>query len=1301
MTDAPARPPFARRSRLRPLRSVSGTLLALALLADPGLTAVRGGEAHGAAGDPRGSATDIEGGSGGSAIHHGRWSAAVGLDGTLGSAVHDAVPLSAGGESEPPATTEPSIIALDAAAHADDRIAFTPGDRVSVPFRPRPDDGWTVDDLAPRGLPAGAASGRSMAAEAQGSVWAGTPAEPAASPGADPAGAGPIDAPGGTPAAAAQPVVAVVPTTQDGAPPAATDLRRQVFGFLPYWELHDASTRLNYDLLSTIAYFGVGADARGNLRKRNTDGSTTVGWAGWTSSRMTSVIQAAHHHGTRVVLTVQAFAWTANQAASQAALLDSPAARMTLARQVAAAVRDRGADGVNLDFEPLVSGRADKFVMLVRAIRIELSRAARGYQLTFDTTGSIGNYPIEAATGHGRADAIFIMGYDYRTASAPAAGSIAPLSGGGYDLIDTVQSYLDRVPPSRLILGIPYYGRAWSTVSGKPHARTQTGAKYGWSTSVTYANAVAVARQHGRRYDKTEATAWVAYRRRSCTAAHGCVTTWREVYYDDAQSLRAKYDLIIRSGLRGAGIWALGYDDTRPELYRVIVDKFLHDRTAPETGIVVLAQRQGDEGFTVAWSARDLSPIRSYDVQVSIDGGRWRSWLSKTKATQAIWLGTDGHGYAFRARATDAKGNRGRWNVASLPTARPTLHTGGFATVRAASLTLRSRPDTSGTAVARLDRGDIVALTGGPVRADGYTWYRVTGPLATWAPTGLVRSGSWVAARTATTAYLSPRTAPNSTIVDAGLAGLSFGSGGPGSLGPSAGARAARAFSPNGDGSEDGLTLRWTNGLALDSLSLRVFRADGTLAGTRGVPDVDRGRQAWTWDGTVGGKTVGNGGYVLQLVGRAGSRTFTAPSVRPVTAAQVARYGVLVDTVGPKLTGASISGRLVSPARDGRHDSVSLAATSTGATRWRLTAAPVGAAGARPAVRTVGGSGGKAKASWDGRTDAGKPAPDGRYRVTIAVLDDAGNAAARSWDVTVDGTAPAVSPGALPAAFSPDGDGVADAAVVRWTTDETATATVRIYHGTRLVRTLGRVAAGRSGALRWNGRGRDGGKLADGTYLARITVQDGAGNRRTAGIVVTLDRTAGWLRWAPGAFYPQDLDTLAKTARASFRLTRSATTTLVVLDRDGAVVRTAWAARKAKAGTVRWTWDGRATSKAMVAPGGYTLQLTARSAAGTTVLRRAIVVDAFTIVPSATKLRPGHTLTVAIRSSEALSSRPVVTFDQAGRPPVRTFATRVGPGRYVARFRVAAGGSGTATIRVSARDAAGRKNASARAVSVV
>ena len=176
---------------------------------------------------------------------------------------------------------------------------------------------------------------------------------------------------------------------------------------------------------------GSALTASGDLVKRNADGSTSVGWAGWTSSRLTSVINEAHRHGTRVVLTVQSFAWTTGQARNQSALLGSAAARLRLARQIAAAVRDRGADGVNLDFEPLASGRADEFVAFVRSLRSELDKLARGYQVTFDTTGWIGNYPIEAATAPGAADAVFVMGYDYRTAGSSVAGSIAPARRAG------------------------------------------------------------------------------------------------------------------------------------------------------------------------------------------------------------------------------------------------------------------------------------------------------------------------------------------------------------------------------------------------------------------------------------------------------------------------------------------------------------------------------------------------------------------------------------------------------------------------------------------------------------------------------------------------------------------------------------------------------------------------------------------------------------------------------------------------------------------------------------------------------
>ena len=565
-----------------------------------------------------------------------------------------------------PGELQPGIQYEEAMAHEADQIAFEPGDRVSVGFRPRGGDTWPIAGHAPKALPAGNATGREMAAALQGSRWAvhapGEPA-PSASPADAPTSAAPpappVDAPTVDPADVqpAGPASAVAPSTLAPSSPANAGLLRQVFGFLPYWEVSDPSVKLTYDVLSTIAYFSVGSDASGNLLKRNADGTLTTGWAGWTSARMTSVINTAHQRRTRVVLTLSVFAWSSAQAAKQTALLGSATARLNLARQAAAAVRDRGADGINLDFEPIASGYADEFTAFVRTVRAELNKIAPGYQLTFDTTGYIGNYPLEAATAAGGADAVFIMGYDYRTAGANPVGSIAPLTGAGYDITDTVRAYVARVPASKVILGVPYYGRAWSTTSSALHSTNQSGAKYGGSTTILYSTAVDYAAQYGRQWDAIEQSPWLAYRRENCTATYGCVTSWREIYYDDRPSLAAKYDLINRYALRGVGIWALGYDGARTELNTLLAAKFLHDTTAPLVGIRTMAPRQRDGGFRVSWLGEDISGITAYDVQSSTDGGAWTPWLTGTTQTSDIFLATAGHGYDM---AGDA-GPRHRW----------------------------------------------------------------------------------------------------------------------------------------------------------------------------------------------------------------------------------------------------------------------------------------------------------------------------------------------------------------------------------------------------------------------------------------------------------------------------------------------------------------------------------------------------------------------------------------------------------------------------------------------------------------
>jgi spore germination protein YaaH/flagellar hook assembly protein FlgD len=555
-------------------------------------------------------------------------------------------------------TIRPSIHYEEAVAHASDRIEFAPGGRVTVGFSPRRGDRWTVGGTRPVPLPAGRRSGAALRV--------GSAALVDQSDRATSEAVGPVDGPTLDPASVvpAQPAAAVDPG----------GLKREVFGFLPYWELTDSSTTLDWEKLSTVAYFGVGASKTGDLQRTNSDGSTSVGWSGWTSARMTGVIEAAHANGARVVLTVQSFAWTSAGADRQKKLLGSSANRANLARQIAAAVRDRGADGVNLDFEPIAATYADEFAALVRKVRTELDKVHRGYQLTFDATGWIGNYPIEDGTASGAADAVIIMGYDYRTASSATVGSIAPLGGPTYDVRDTLDAYLSRIPPSKVILGVPYYGRAWSTKTSELNSRNISGTKNGASASVVYTTARQYAADHGKLWDPVESVAWTVYRRQNCTATYGCVNPWRQLYFDDAKALKRKYDMVNQRSIRGVGIWALGYDGTRTELYQALKDKFITDTIPPVISSSSLSSTivspNGDGRFESTTMSVTVTGQLTFGwlVEPYVDGSagpKIVSGSSSSKTVRYTWDGRNGSGkpvadgpYRITIWTADASDNR-------------------------------------------------------------------------------------------------------------------------------------------------------------------------------------------------------------------------------------------------------------------------------------------------------------------------------------------------------------------------------------------------------------------------------------------------------------------------------------------------------------------------------------------------------------------------------------------------------------------------------------------------------------------
>jgi spore germination protein YaaH len=367
-------------------------------------------------------------------------------------------------------------------------------------------------------------------------------------------------------------VVVIVPLgLVSSARASTTSQAREVFAFFTASASDYMLESADYSTLTTVAFIGVDALADGTL-ETSRDGAVTSQWAAWTSDWMNDVITKAHTAGCKVVLTIKRFAWSAAERALTTELLSSADARANLAEEIADAVIARGVDGVNLDFEPIPTAVKDDFVTFVRLLRQELDERQAGLFLTFDATARIANYRIADLTAEGAADAVFVMGYPFKSSGSKRTGANSPLDGVKYGLPETVDAYLARTTADKVILGLPYYGYEWSTETKLLHSSTRpVGPTYGSPNSRPIGSAIDVGIANGRRWDAQQLVAWTRWRYRACAT---CPLTWRQLYYDDTQSLGLKYDMIIERDLAGVGFFKIGNDAGHPELNDLLSQKF-------------------------------------------------------------------------------------------------------------------------------------------------------------------------------------------------------------------------------------------------------------------------------------------------------------------------------------------------------------------------------------------------------------------------------------------------------------------------------------------------------------------------------------------------------------------------------------------------------------------------------------------------------------------------------------------------------------------------------------------------------
>ncbi len=329
-----------------------------------------------------------------------------------------------------------------------------------------------------------------------------------------------------------------------------------IFGYLPDWEyLNGAQNYFDYELLTHIACFDFAATTTGSIGNPSS-------WP-WTT-----MINTAHNKGVKIIMCITNF-----DGDEIHTIITNSTVKATFFSNVVSKIQTYNMDGVNIDFESLNS--ADRGT-IINTFMTDLTNYVHtnlpGKEVSF--AGPAVNWSGWNFSGLAAScDYIFIMGYDFFGSWSTTSGPSAPLTGGSYNITNTVISQYSSVVntnPQKLILGVPYFGTHFITETENAGATVIS-----YPGSPRFSSTYPASSTYGYIWNTTYKVPWYKYQ---------ASNQWHQVWFDDDSSLGLKYDLAISKNLKGIGMWALGYDSGRQELWNLISNKY-GTSTSPKPAI--------------------------------------------------------------------------------------------------------------------------------------------------------------------------------------------------------------------------------------------------------------------------------------------------------------------------------------------------------------------------------------------------------------------------------------------------------------------------------------------------------------------------------------------------------------------------------------------------------------------------------------------------------------------------------------------------------------------------------------------
>lgn len=217
---------------------------------------------------------------------------------------------------------------------------------------------------------------------------------------------------------------------------------------------------------------------------------------------------------------------------------------------------EKGYRGLNVDFENVLPEDRENYN---RFMQMAVDRLhPKGYFVSSalapktSATQSGLLYTAHDYAAHGRiADFVVLMTYEWGYRLGPPQ-AISPIN----QMRRVIQYAASVMPPEKIFLGFQIYARDWVL----PHVKGQSARTFGVQ------EAVRLAVTHNATIHYDEATQSPHFRYVDNEGKE------HEVWFEDARSAQAKFDLVKEFNLRGVSYWALGY--AYPQNWALLEDNF-------------------------------------------------------------------------------------------------------------------------------------------------------------------------------------------------------------------------------------------------------------------------------------------------------------------------------------------------------------------------------------------------------------------------------------------------------------------------------------------------------------------------------------------------------------------------------------------------------------------------------------------------------------------------------------------------------------------------------------------------------